>query len=104
MLVIKNYKKIKNKYFGDWQIGRVEEMKECYALQAFNANTKKSITMAIVREPLAEGTETFETAYHFSLVNDDVRPANIIEDVIYHSVLEDMELFGESLTHYLNTL
>jgi hypothetical protein len=38
------------------------------------------------------------------LVNDDVRPANIIEDVIYHSVLEDMELFGESLTHYLNTL
>ena len=104
MLVIKNYKKIKNQYFGDWQIGKIEEMKECYALQAFNANTKKSITMAIVREPLAEGTETFETAYHFSLVNDDVRPGNIIEDVIYHSVLEDMELFGESLTHYLNTL
>jgi hypothetical protein len=60
--------------------------------------------MAIIREPLAEGTETFETAYHFSLVNDDVRPANIIEDVIYHSVLEDMELFGESLVHYLNTI
>ena len=104
MLVIKNYKKIKNQYFGDWQIGRVQEMNECYALQAFNTKSKKSITMAIVREPLAAATETFETAYHFSLVEDDVRPANIIEDIIYHSVLEDMELFGESLVHYLNTL
>ena len=28
MLVIKNYKKIKNQYFGDWQIGKIEEMKE----------------------------------------------------------------------------
>ena len=74
MLIIKNYKKIKNQYFGDWQIGRVEEMPECYALQAFNATTKKSITMAILREPLAEGTETFETAYHISLVEDILRP------------------------------
>ena len=103
MLVIKNYKKIKNQYFGDWQIGRVEEMKECYALQAFNANTKKSITMAIIREPIVSEIE-FETAYQISLVEDDIRPSNIIEDVIYHTVLEDMELFGESLVHYLNTL
>jgi hypothetical protein len=103
MLVIKNYKKIKNQYFGDWQIGRVEEMKECYALQAFNANTKKSVTMAILREPIVSEIE-FETAYQISLVEDDIRPSNIIEDVIYHTVLEDMELFGESLTHYLNTL
>ena len=103
MLVIKNYKKIKNQYFGDWQIGRVEEMKECYALQAFNANTKKSITMAILREPIVSEIE-FETAYQISLVEDDIRPSNIIEDVIYHTVLEDMELFGESLVHYLNTL
>jgi hypothetical protein len=103
MLVIKNYKKIKNQYFGDWQIGRVEEMKECYALQAFNANTKKSITMAIVREPMMDEAE-YDTAYRISLVEDDKKPSNIIDDVIYHSVLEDMELFGESLTHYLNTL
>jgi hypothetical protein len=103
MLVIKNYKKIKNQYYGDWQIGRVEEMKECYALQAFNANTKKSITMAILREPIVSEIE-FETAYQISLVEDDIRPSNIIEDVIYHTVLEDMELFGESLVHYLNTL
>ena len=40
MLVIKNYKKIKNQYFGDWQIGKMEEMKECYALQAFNTTSK----------------------------------------------------------------
>jgi hypothetical protein len=103
MLVIKNYKKIKNQYFGDWQIGRVEEMKECYALQAFNANTKKSITMAILREPMIDEAE-YDTAYRISLVEDDKKPSNIIDDVIYHSVLEDMELFGESLVHYLNTL
>ena len=103
MLVIKNYKKIKNQYYGDWQIGKVEEMKECYALQAFNANTKKSITMAILREPMIDEAE-YDTAYRISLVEDDKKPSNIIDDVIYHSVLEDMELFGESLTHYLNTL
>jgi hypothetical protein len=103
MLVIKNYKKIKNQYFGDWQIGKVDEMKECYALQAFNANTKKSITMAILREPMMDEAE-YDTAYRISLVEDDKKPSNIIDDVIYHSVLEDMELFGESLVHYLNTL
>ena len=102
MLVIKNYKKIKNQYFGDWQIGRVQEMNECYALQAFNANTNKSITMAIIREPIVSEIE-FESAYHISLVEDNMG-GNIIEDVIYHSVLQDMELFGESLVHYLNTL
>jgi hypothetical protein len=103
MLVIINYKKIKNQYFGDWQIGKVEEMKECYALQAFNANTKKSITMAILREPMMDEAE-YDTAYRISLVEDNKKPSNIIDDVIYHSVLEDMELFGESLVHYLNTL
>jgi hypothetical protein len=103
MLVIRNYKKIKNQYFGDWQIGRVEEMSECYALQVFNYTCKKSITIAILREPIISDIE-FETAYQISLVEDDIRPANIIEDVIYHTVLEDMELFGESLVHYLNTI
>ena len=103
MLVIKNYKKIKNQHFGEWQIGKVEEMKECYALQAFNSITKKSITMAILREPMIDELE-YDTAYRISLVEDNKIPSNIIDDVIYHSVLEDMELFGESLTHYLNTL
>jgi hypothetical protein len=46
----------------------------------------------------------YDTAYRISLVEDNKIPSNIIDDVIYHSVLEDMELFGESLTHYLNTL
>lgn len=100
MLVIKNFKKIKNQYFGDWQIGRVEEMKECYALQAFNSNTNKSITMAILREPIVQD---YEIVYSISLVEDN-SGGNIIEDVIYRTVLEDMELFGESLVHYLNTL
>jgi len=103
MLVIKNFKKIKNQWYGDWQIGKVEEMKECYALQAFNSITKKSITMAILREPMIDEAE-YDTAYRISLVEDNKKPSNIIDDIIYHSVLEDMELFGESLTHYLNTL
>jgi hypothetical protein len=103
MLVIKNFKKIKNQWYGDWQIGKVDEMKECYALQAFNSITKKSITMAILREPMIDEAE-YDTAYRISLVEDNKKPSNIIDDVIYHSVLEDMELFGESLVHYLNTL
>jgi hypothetical protein len=102
MLVIKNYKKIKNQYFGDWQIDRVQEMNECYALHAFNSNTNKSIIIAIMREPVVSDIE-FETAYQILLVEDNMG-GNIIEDVIYHTVLEDMELFGESLVHYLNTL
>lgn len=103
MLVIKNYKKIKNQYFGDWQVGRVEEMKECYAMQIWNVNSRKSVTLAILRKPIVSEIE-FETAYQISLVDDNIRPSNIIEDVIYHTVLEDMELFGESLVHYLNTI
>lgn len=103
MLVIKNYKKIKNQYFGDWQIGKMEEMKECYALQAFSTTAKKSITLVILREPILNKAE-WNTAYQISLVEDGVGNSNIIEDVIYHSVLEDMDMFGESLVHYLNTL
>ena len=103
MLVIKNYKKIKNKYFGDWQVGKVEELPECYAMQVWSTTEKKSVTLAILRQPMMDEAE-YDTAYRISLVEDDKKPSNIIDDVIYHSVLEDMELFGESLTHYLNTL
>ena len=103
MLVIKNYKKIKNQYFGDWQVGKVEELPECYAMQVWNTTEKKSVTLAILREPMIDELE-YDTAYRISLVEDDKKPSNIIDDVIYHSVLQDMELFGESLTHYLNTL
>jgi len=36
---------------------------------------------------------------------DDSKNVNdAIEDIIYKSVLEDMELFGESLVHYFNTI
>ena len=101
MLIIKNYKKIKNQYFEDWQIGRIQEMNECYALQAFNANTKKSITMAILRDG-EMCTEWNEIQYSISIIEDKTN--NVIEDTIYKSVLEDMELFGESLVYYLNTL
>ena len=103
MLVIRNYKKIKNQYFGDWQVGKVEELPECYAMQVWNTTEKKSVTLAILREPMIDELE-YDTAYRISLVEDDKTPSNIIDDVIYHSVLQDMELFGESLVHYLNTL
>ena len=103
MLVIRNYKKIKNQYFGDWQVGKVEELPECYAMQVWNTTEKKSVTLAILREPMMDESE-YDIPYRISLVEDDKKPSNIIDDVIYHSVLEDMELFGESLIHYLNTL
>ena len=103
MLVIRNYKKIKNQYFGDWQVVKVEELPECYAMQVWNTTEKKSVTLAILREPMIDELE-YDTAYRISLVEDDKKPSNIIDDVIYHSVLQDMELFGESLTHYLNTI
>ena len=103
MLVIRNYKKIKNQYFGDWQVGKVEELPECYAMQVWNTTEKKSVTLAILREPMMDELE-YDTAYRISLVEDDKKPSNIIDDVIYHSVLQDMELFGESLVHYLNTI
>jgi hypothetical protein len=103
MLVIKNYKKIKNKYFGDWQVGKVEELPECYAMQVWSTTEKKSVTLAILRQPMLDESE-YDTPYRISLIEDDKKPSNIIEDVIYHSVLQDMELFGESLVHYLNTL
>jgi hypothetical protein len=34
----------------------------------------------------------------------DDNNGSIIEDVVYKATLEDMELFGESLVHYLNTI
>lgn len=102
MLEIKNYKKIRNQYFGDWQIGKIQEMKECYALQAFNANSNKIVTMIILRNGQLSD-EWNEMIYPISLVEEGVGN-NVIADTIYKSVLEDMELFGESLVYYLNTL
>ena len=103
MLTIENFKKIQNRYFGDWQIGKVQEEKTYYAMQAFHKYEKRSITIVIFREDRIEG-EYFEIAYSISLIDDDKGSSSIIEDIIYKSVLEDMELFGESLVHYFNTL
>jgi len=103
MLVIKNFKKIKNQWYGDWQIGKIEELKECYALRAFNSNSDKSITMVILREGQFSD-EWNEMVYPISLVEDGAGNSNVIEDIVYKNTLDDMELFGESLTHYLNTI
>ena len=100
MLTIENYKKIKNRWFGDWQVGKIIEDKECYGLQAFHKNGK-SITIAIFREGKMD-SEFFEKIYEIKLIEDGKN--NIIEDIVYKATLEDMELFGESLVHYLNTL
>ena len=103
MLTIENYKKIKNQYFGDWQIGKIMEEKSYYALQCFHISGKQSITVVIFREDTID-TEFNETAYKISLMKDDKGISDAIEDIIYKAVLEDMELFGEALVHYLNTL
>lgn len=103
MLIIENYKKIKNRWFGDWQIGKIMEEKSYYALQCFHSSGKRSITMVIFRDETID-TEFNETAYKISLLEDSKGISDAIEDIIYKAVLEDMELFGESLVHYLNTL
>lgn len=103
MLVIENFKKIKNQWFGDWQIGKaIMEEKTYYALQSQHSSGKRSVTIVIIREPKLD--DNLEKYYSISLIDDAIGTSSIIEDIIYHSVLEDMELFGESLTHYLNTI
>ena len=103
MLTIVNYKKIKNQWFGDWQIGKILEEKTHYALQAFHKSAKRSVTIVLFREERVEG-EYFEIAYKIAMMDDNLGSTSTIEDTIYKSVLEDMELFGEALTHYLNTI
>lgn len=100
MLTIENYKKIQNRWFGDWQVGRVDDFKECYGMQVFHKNGR-SVTIAIFKDGKMD-SEFFEKIYEIKLVEDGKQ--NTIEDIIYKATLEDMELFGESLVHYLNTI
>ena len=101
MLVIKNYKKIQNQWYGDWQIGRTDEGKEYYALQARHKDGKRTVTLVIFRQGLLND-EWSELTYDIKLMNDST--GDVIEDVVYQATLQDMELFGESLVHYLNTI
>jgi hypothetical protein len=103
MLKIDNFNKIQKRWFGDWQIGRTDEGKGYYALNAKHIDGKRSVTVVIFKEDKLD-TEFAETAYSISLIDDVVGISSQIDDIIYKSVLEDMELFGESLVHYLNTI
>jgi hypothetical protein len=101
MLTIENFKKIRNQWYGDWQIGRTDEGKQHYALQARHKDGKRTVTLVIFREGLLN-TEWGEVSYDIKLMNDD--SGSIIEDTLYKGVLDDMELFGEALVLYLNTI
>lgn len=101
MLTIQNFKKIQNQWFGDWQIGRTDEGNQYYALQARHKDGKRTVTLAIFREGTFN-SEWSELVYDIKLIDDS--SANVIEDYVYKATLEDMELFGESLVHYLNTI
>ena len=103
MLTIVNYKKIKNQWYGDWQIGKIIEEVSHYALQAFHKDAKRSVTIVIFREDKLEG-EYFDLAYRVVMLDDAKGAGEAIDDIIYKSTLEDMELFGESLSHYLNSI
>jgi len=103
MLTIENYKKIQNRWFGEWQIGKIDDFGDCYGLQVFHNSGKRSVTIVLFREEKIEG-EYFEIAYKIAMMDDNLGSASTIEDIIYKSVLEDMEMFGESLVHYLNTI
>ena len=101
MLVIKNFKKIQNQWYGDWQIGRTDEGNQYYALQIKHKDGKRTVTLVIFREGKMD-SEWNESVYEIKLMEDNT--GNIIEDTIYKGTLDDMELFGESLVHYLNTI
>ena len=101
MLKIENFNKIRNQWYGDWQIGRTDEGKQYYALQARHKDGKRTVTLVIFREGKMD-SEWNESVYEIKLMDDTA--GNIIEDIIYRGVLEDMELFGESLVIYLNTI
>jgi hypothetical protein len=59
--------------------------------------------MVILREGQFSD-EWKEMVYPISLVEDGAGNSNVISDIVYKNTLDDMELFGESLTHYLNTI
>ncbi len=101
MLTIQNFKKIQNQWFSDWQIGRTDEGKQHYALQARHKDGKRTVTLVIFREGRFD-SEWSELVYEIKLIDDST--ANIIEDFVYKATLDDMGLFGESLVHYLNTI
>ena len=103
MLVIENFNKIQKRWFGDWQIGRTDEGNSYYALNARHKDGKRSIAVIIYKQDKLD-TEFAETAYNISLMDDSIGSSSIIDDIIYKAVLEDMELFGEALVHYLNTI
>jgi hypothetical protein len=101
MLTIQNFKKIQNQWFGDWQIGRTDEGNQYYALEARHKNGRDTVTLAIFREG-TYNTEWSEVTYDIKFMKDGT--GDIIEDIVYKNTLEDMELFGEALVHYLNTI
>ncbi len=101
MLTIQNFKKIQNQWYGDWQIGRTDEGKQYYALEARHKNGRDTVTLAIFREG-TYNTEWSEVTYDIKFMKDGT--SDIIEDIVYKNTLEDMELFGEALVHYLNTI
>jgi len=103
MLKIENFNKIRNQWYGDWQIGKTDEGNSYYALNARHKDGRRSITVVIFKEDKLD-TEFAETAYSISLIDDAVGISSQIDDIIYKAVLEDMELFGEALVHYLNTI
>lgn len=104
MLTIENFKKIKNQWFGDWQIGNVIEDMDMYAFKFVNKDGR-DVTLVINRKPknnFADESKKYEILLMSS--SSSTISSNFIEDIIYIDVMADMELFGESVSHYLNSL
>lgn len=101
MLTIENFKKIRNQWFGDWQIGKTEEGSQYYALQARHKNGRDSVTLVMFREG-TYNMEWSEVTYDIKISKDGT--SDVIEDIIYKNTLDDMQMFGEALVHYLNTI
>jgi len=120
-LHIKNYdREVTMMIFWGWDIIAADESEELYsfqlkhrsnnnlrvyityyALQARHKDGKRTITLVIFRQGLLND-EWSELTYDIKLMDDST--GDVIEDVVYQATLQDMELFGESLVHYLNTI
>ena len=80
MLKIENFNKIRNQWYGDWQIGKTDEGNSYYALNARHKDGRRSITVVIFKEDKLD-TEFAETAYSISLIDDAVGISSQIDDI-----------------------
>lgn len=101
MLTIKNYTNIIDKTFGDWIIKKAEEKFLHYEFQAFHNENSRNISIVLFRDTKMD-LRVDEDMYQLAVLEDGKQ--GIVDELLYQSVVEDMQLFGETLLIYFNTI